>query len=175
MSYGDVPLGAHRLGPSMLCQQYVSVMLITFEKNPHPVSRMRVRPFSKQLFTVGREGWFNAMFMIGLIGSASTGLGLTTPLITESFKTFFGLEPSFGFHNRIHSSDYHPDCPCQYPSRLDRGIKRLSNCNLGTHVRHSWSGLFFRGPTLAITKQGFESITFMIRQFPAMSGILLPW
>ena len=114
----------------------------------------------------------NAMFMIGLIGSASTGLGLTTPLITESFKTFFGLEPSFGF--TIGSIVLIITLIALSVSfGLDRGIKRLSNCNL--ILMFAILGVvYFSGPTLAITKQGFESITFMVRQFPAMSGIYYP-
>ena len=36
------------------------------------------------------------LFMIGLLGSSITGIGLTTPLITESFGKFFNIDQSFG-------------------------------------------------------------------------------
>lgn len=114
----------------------------------------------------------NALFMIGLIGSASTGLGLTTPLITESFRAFFEFEPSFAF--TIASILLLVGLIALSVSLgLDRGIKRLSTINLALMLV-LLALIYFMGPTKAITEQGIDSIRFMISHFALMSGIRYP-
>ena len=114
----------------------------------------------------------NCLFMVGLLGSASTGIGLTTPLITESFITFFGGEPSFGLTvgaivlvvGLIAFS---------VGNGLDRGIKRLSNLNL--YLMFALLGtMVVLGPTLFIWQQGIKSFGFMLRHFPEMVAIGYP-
>ena len=116
--------------------------------------------------------FINALFMIGLIGSASTGLGLTTPLITESFRVFFKIEPSFAFTIAAILLLV-VLIALSVSLGLDRGIKRLSTINL-TLMMALLALIYLTGPTKAITEQGIESIRFMIGNFASMSGIHYP-
>ncbi len=114
----------------------------------------------------------NAVFMIGLIGSASTGLGLTTPLITESASQFLGIEPSFRL-TVIAVVLVIGLIAASVSLGLDRGIKRLSNINLGLMFL-VLAVIFLAGPTKHITLQGWESLQFMFRKTLPMAGIHYP-
>ncbi|MDG1890664.1 MAG: BCCT family transporter [Verrucomicrobiota bacterium] len=112
------------------------------------------------------------LFMVGLLGSSATGIGLTTPLITESFCTFFDVPPSFGLTLGsvilvvlvVGFSVY---------SGLEKGIKQLSNVNMWLLLLLLLTILLF-GPSLFILERGAESLWFMIRHLPEMSGLGYP-
>ena len=114
----------------------------------------------------------NALFMIGLVGAASTGLGLTTPLITETFSALFGIEPSFNLTLAAIALVVLL-IAISVSLGLDQGIKRLSNINL--FLVFLLLGLvYFLGAPGPIARQGVESVRFMFANFPQMSGIFYP-
>lgn len=114
----------------------------------------------------------NALFMIGLVGTASTGLGLTTPLITEAFGSLFGIESSFGLTLAAIALVVFL-IAMSVSLGLDQGIKRLSNVNLV--LMFLLLGLIFLfGAPGPIARQGVDSVGFMLSNFPQMSGIFYP-
>ena len=130
------------------------------------------RPLLKGHTTRWPGRLINAVFMIGLIGSASTGLGLTTPLITESFNTFFGIKPNF-VHTIGAIALVIALIAVSVSVDLDHGIKRLSNINLGLMLA-LLASIVVWGPTSALFRQGANSIQFMLTHLPEMSGLRYP-
>ena len=114
----------------------------------------------------------NGIFMVGLVGAASTGLGLTTPLITEASGALFGFEPSFGL-TLAAIGVVVLLIAISVSLGLDQGIKRLSNTNLV--LMFLLLGLIFvLGAPGPIARQGVDSVGFMFAKFPEMSGIFYP-
>ena len=115
----------------------------------------------------------DSLFMIGLIGSATTGIGLTTPLITESFGEFFKIEQSFKLTLSAVTLVVIIIALSAYAG-LERGIKQLSNINI-LLVFALMIFILVWGPTKYIAKEGLNSLLFMLTHLPEMSGISYPY
>ncbi|MEM7220938.1 MAG: BCCT family transporter [Pseudomonadota bacterium] len=107
-------------------------------------------------------------FMVGLIGATSTGLGLSVPLISASLNNMFGVAESFGVSLGIIVVISALFATSVYVG-LDRGIKRLSNVNVGLAV-----GLvllvFITGPTVFIAETGVEAVGHVLQNYLRMSS-----
>ena len=112
------------------------------------------------------------LFMIGLLGSSITGIGLTTPLITESFGKFFNIEQSFGLTFSAIALVVAVIALSVYVG-LEKGIKKLSNINI-ILILIIMVMILALGPTKFIINQGTDSFIFMLKHLPEMSGIGYP-
>ena len=112
------------------------------------------------------------LFMVGLLGSATTGIGLTTPLITESFGAFFGVEQSFGLTLGAVALVVAIIALSVYVG-LERGIKQLSNINI-VLIFMLMGMIVAWGPAKYIARQGLDSLLFMMTHLPEMSGVGYP-
>ena len=112
------------------------------------------------------------LFMIGLLGSSATGIGLTTPLITESFGKFFNIEQSFGLTICAIALVVAVIALSVYVG-LERGIKKLSNINI-ILILIIMMMIVALGPTKFIINQGTDSFLFMLKHLPEMSGVGYP-
>ena len=112
------------------------------------------------------------LFMIGLLGSSITGIGLTTPLITESFGKFFNIEQSFGLTVSAIALVVAVIALSVYVG-LEKGIKKLSNINI-ILILIIMVMILALGPTKFIINQGTDSFIFMLKHLPEMSGIGYP-
>ncbi|MEC9331289.1 MAG: BCCT family transporter [Verrucomicrobiota bacterium] len=112
------------------------------------------------------------LFMIGLLGSATTGIGLTTPLITESFGKFFNVEQSFGLTVSAIALVVAVIALSVYVG-LERGIKKLSNIKIILIFIIIMMIITF-GPTKYIVNKGIDSLFFMLTHLPEMSGVDYP-
>ncbi len=141
-------------------------------RSPNPSLAEACSPLLKQATHRWPGRVINAIFMIGLIGSASTGLGLTTPLITESLETYFNIESTFGLTvGAIVLIVFLIGLSVSLG--LDQGIKNLSTINIVLML--GLIGLILSlGPSKAICLQGIESIRFMGEHFLDMAGIRYP-
>lgn len=139
------------------------------ERRPSPSLAQACAP----VFKDGVDRWpgtaINTAFMVGLLGAASTGLGLTTPLITEAFRAMVGMESSFALTLGAVVLIV-VLIAISVSLGLDHGIKRLSNLNL--LLMFALLGyVFFAGSPGPVLRQGVESIGFMLSHFPEMSGL----
>ena len=108
----------------------------------------------------------DVLFMVGLLGSTGTSMGLGTPMISAGVETIFGLSDSFSlkvlvilFCASIFSFSVYLG--------LNRGIKRLSNFN--TTVAFIFLAfIFLAGPTIFILKMSLNSFGLMIQNFVRM-------
>ena len=139
---------------------------------PSPSLAQACAPVLKHRVTTWPGRSINTIFMIGLIGSASTGIGLTTPLMTESVVAFLGLERSFTF-TLLAVILIVALISISVSMGLERGIKRLSNLNLSLSFL-LLGFVYLAGPTEEITRQGLRSILFMVTHFPEMIGWYYP-
>jgi len=112
------------------------------------------------------------LFMVGLLGSATTGIGLTTPLITESFGAFFGVEQSFELTLGAVALVVAIIALSVYVG-LERGIKQLSNINI-VLIFMLMGVIVAWGPAKYIARQGLDSLLFMMTHLPEMSGVGYP-
>ena len=110
--------------------------------------------------------------MVGLLGSATTGIGLTTPLITESFGAFFDVKQSFALTFGAIALVVVIIALSVYVG-LESGIKQLSNINI-VLIFMLMGMILAWGPTEYIVKQGLESVLFMITHLTEMSGVGYP-
>jgi len=106
------------------------------------------------------------LFMVGLLGSTGTSMGLGTPMISAGVETIFGLSDSFSlkvlvilFCASIFSFSVYLG--------LNRGIKRLSNFNT-TAAFIFLAFIFLSGPTIFILKMSLNSFGLMIQNFVRM-------
>ena len=109
----------------------------------------------------------DVLFIVGILGGASTSLGLSTPMIAEGVSFLSGSTPSFGLEVGIVLS-----CAVIFATSvyvgLERGIRILSNVNL-------WMALglvvfiFLVGDTRFIFKMGTASIGHVFQNFIVMN------
>ncbi|MAI78056.1 MAG: choline transporter [Deltaproteobacteria bacterium] len=107
------------------------------------------------------------LFIVGILGGASTSLGLSTPMIAEGIGVLTGLNPSFEMQIWIVLL-----CSVIFATSvyvgLERGIRVLSNANL-------WMALgliafiLIVGDTGFILKMGTASIGHVLQNFIAMN------
>ena len=115
-------------------------------------------------------GWGQAidvLFIVGILGGASTSLGLSTPMIAEGFSVLTGVRPEAGLEIGIVLS-----CALIFATSvyvgLERGIRVLSNANLWMAVGLILFILIV-GDTGFILKMGTASIGHMVQNFVAMN------
>lgn len=107
------------------------------------------------------------MFMVGLLGATSTGLGLAVPLISAVVNRLVGTEEEFALSLAIIALITALFAISVYVG-LDRGIKRLSNLNVG----FGFLLLIFvllAGPTVFIIETSVEAFGQMVQNFVTMS------
>ena len=108
----------------------------------------------------------DVLFMVGLLGSTGTSMGLGTPMIAAGVESVFGFSDSFPlkvvvilFCASIFSLSVYLG--------LNRGIKRLSNFN--TTAAFIFLGfVFIAGPTIFILKMSLNSFGLMVQNFVRM-------
>ena len=108
----------------------------------------------------------DVLFMVGLLGSTGTSMGLGTPMIAAGVESVFGFSDSFSlkvlvilFCASIFSFSVYLG--------LNRGIKRLSNFN--TTAAFIFLGfVFIAGPTIFILKMSLNSFGLMVQNFVRM-------
>lgn len=109
----------------------------------------------------------DVLFIVGILGGASTSLGLSTPMIAEGISQIIGTTRSFGLDVAIVMS-----CAVIFSVSvfvgIDRGIRVLSNLNF-------WLAIGFilfvlcAGETLFIIKMGTASIGHVLQNFIQMN------
>jgi len=110
------------------------------------------------------------IFVIGLVGACSTGIGLAVPLIGTLVSDLVGLDKvALGFKLDViviivitllfAASAW---------LGLDKGIKRLSNLNIALAFL-LMAIVFVLGPTLFITERAVETIGHLLQNFALMS------
>ena len=109
----------------------------------------------------------DVLFMVGILGGASTSLGLSTPLIAEGFAQLTGSERSFGLDVGIVLL-----CSAIFAASvyvgLDRGIRLLSNLNLALALALVLFVLL-AGDTLFILKMGTSAIGHVFQNLIRMN------
>ena len=105
-------------------------------------------------------------FMIGLLGSSGTSLGLGTPMVVNGINRLFGIGTSFSINMVVILL-----CACIFATSvylgITKGIKRLSKLN----VTLSFIFLGFiliAGPTVFVLKSTTSSIGLMFQNFIRM-------
>ena len=108
----------------------------------------------------------DVLFMVGLLGSTGTSMGLGTPMIAAGVESVFGFSDSFSlkvfvilFCASIFSFSVYLG--------LNRGIKRLSNFNT-TAAFIFLMFVFIAGPTIFILKMSLNSFGLMVQNFVRM-------
>ena len=119
-------------------------------------------------YTEGAAGKaIDVLFIVGILGGASTSLGLSTPMIAEGFSQLIGITRSFGFDIAIVLC-----CAVIFSVSvfvgLDRGIRVLSDLNAWLAI-----GLIVfvlcAGDTLFIIKMGTSSVGYVLQNFIRMN------
>ena len=109
----------------------------------------------------------DVLFIVGILGGASTSLGLSTPMIAEGLSVLTGVEPGFGLEVGIVLS-----CSLIFATSvyvgLERGIQVLSNANLWMAVAFV-AFVFIVADTGFILKMGTASIGHVMQNFVAMN------
>ena len=114
----------------------------------------------------------DVLFMVGLLGSSATGIGLTTPLITESFCKFFGFSHSVWLTMGAVGLVLVVIVLSVYAG-LEKGIRKLSNLNMILLMLLLMLIVVF-GPTKYIFSQGAKNGWFMLTHLAEMGGIYYP-
>ena len=114
----------------------------------------------------------DVLFMVGLLGSSATGIGLTTPLITESFCKFFGVSHSVWLTMGAVGLVLVVIMLSVYAG-LENGIRKLSNLNMILLVLLLMLIVVF-GPTKYIFSQGAKNGWFMLTHLAEMGGVYYP-
>ena len=118
-----------------------------------------------------REGWLgksmDTFFMIGLLGSSGTSLGLGTPMVASGLAEVLGMEESFLFQVLVIGF-----CTLIFATSvslgLEKGIKRLSTFNTGFAFVFL-AFVLIAGPTAFILKMTTNSVGLMLQNFIRMS------
>ncbi len=110
------------------------------------------------------------IFVIGLVGACSTGIGLAVPLIAELVSHLFDLDRAgLGFTlDVIVISTITVLFAASAWLGLEKGIKRLSNLNVWLAFA-LMAFVLAVGPTLFIVERGIESLGHLLQNFVRMS------
>ena len=106
-------------------------------------------------------------FMVGLLGATSTGLGLAVPLIAAILNKLTGIEEDFALSFVIIVAITAIFAVSVYVG-LDKGIKRLSNLNVGIALL-LLVFVVVVGPTVYILETGVEAVGHTLANFIKMS------
>ncbi len=108
------------------------------------------------------------VFVVGLVGACSTGIGLGVPLIGALLVRLLGLEdPGFLLDVLVILSITALFAASAWLG-LEKGIKRLSNINIVSAFSLLLFVLLF-GPTLFILELGTTTLGFLVQNFLKMS------
>ena len=113
---------------------------------------------------IGRS--FDLVFMVGLVGAAATGVGLSAPLINASISRFAGI-PEEDYMSMITVVLGTLLFAASVYAGLDRGIKRLSNLNVIMALLFL-AFVLVMGPTLFILKSTTDAIGIAVQNFVRM-------
>ena len=116
------------------------------------------------------EGWpgraIDVLFIVGILGGASTSLGLSTPMIAEGISFLTGIARSFGMDVAIMLG-----CGLIFATSvylgLERGIRVLSNLNLGLALAIV-AYVLLSGDTLFIIKMSTSAVGLVVQNFIRM-------
>jgi BCCT family betaine/carnitine transporter len=106
------------------------------------------------------------VFMVGLVGAAATGVGLSAPLITASVSRFAGIPEEF-YMSMVAVLLGTLLFAASVYAGLDRGIKRLSNLNVILALIFL-AFVLIAGPTLFLLKATTDSVGFALQNFIRM-------
>jgi BCCT family betaine/carnitine transporter len=109
----------------------------------------------------------DVLFMVGILGGASTSLGLSTPLIAEGFAELTGSVRSFGLDVGIVLVCSLIFAISVYVG-LDRGIRVLSNLNLVLALAFV-TFVLVAGDTLFIVKMSTSAVGHVVQNFIRMN------
>ncbi len=109
---------------------------------------------------------FDLVFMVGLVGAAATGVGLSAPLINASISRFAGI-PEEDYMSMITVVLGTLLFAASVYAGIDRGIKRLSNLNVVMALLFL-AFVLVTGPTLFILKSTTDAIGLTIQNFVRM-------
>ena len=115
--------------------------------------------------TTGRL--IDVIFMVGILGGASTSLGLSTPLIAEGFAQLTGTVRSFGLDIGIVLTCSLIFAVSVYVG-LERGIRVLSNVNLVLALSFV-AFVLLAGDTLFIIKMSTTAVGHVLENFIRMN------
>jgi len=113
---------------------------------------------------VGRA--LDLVFMVGLVGAAATGVGLSAPLITASISQFAQVPEEF-YMSVITVLLGTLLFAASVYAGLDRGIRRLSNLNVVMALLFL-AFVLVTGPTLFILKASTDAVGFAVQNFIRM-------
>lgn len=135
------------------------------------IPRMRISSACEGL--IGKQStslfgkFMDMFFMVGLLGSSGTSLGLGTPMIAAGFVLLFGFENTYIFKVLVIIF-----CTIIFATSvylgLEKGIKRLSNINTSMALLFL-AFVLVAGPTSFILKMTTNSIGVMVDNFIRMS------
>jgi len=106
------------------------------------------------------------VFMVGLVGAAATGVGLSAPLITASVSRFAGIPEEF-YMSMVAVLLGTLLFAASVWVGLDRGIRRLSNLNVILALIFL-AFVLAVGPTLFLLKATTDAIGFALQNFVRM-------
>ena len=107
------------------------------------------------------------LFVVSLLGAASTGIGLTVPLLAACANHLFGVDDTFALKVVVILTVTSLFAASVYAG-LDAGIKRLSNVNVGVAFG-LLAFVLVVGPTGYIAETAIESVGHMFQNFIRMS------
>jgi BCCT family betaine/carnitine transporter len=106
-------------------------------------------------------------FMVGLVGAAATGVGLSAPLITASISRFAGV-PEESYMSLVTVLLGTLLFAASVYAGLDRGIRRLSNLNVVLALVFI-AFVLVTGPTLFLLKASTDAVGFTLQNFIRMN------
>jgi BCCT family betaine/carnitine transporter len=135
---------------------------------------LRLSEACASVIPLSMRSWLNPfidlLFVVGLVGACSTGIGLAVPLIGALVAQLLGVdEQALGFTlDLIVISVITLIFAASAWLGLEKGIKRLSNLNVALAFILMLF-VFIAGPTLFIVELGVESLGHLIQNFVRMS------
>jgi len=141
---------------------------------PYYVRKLDILRFSTSCnwFLKGREQGpaarvIDFLFMLALIGGASTGLGFSTPMIAACLAWLLGIESSFGLEVGVMAL-----CVSLFVFSvwlgLSKGIKRLSDINLYLALG-LLAFVLLVGPSIFLVKTSLNGVGLMLQNFLRMN------
>jgi BCCT family betaine/carnitine transporter len=106
------------------------------------------------------------VFMVGLVGAAATGVGLSAPLITAAVSRFVGIPEEFYMSVAAVILGTILFAASVYAG-IDRGIRRLSNLNVILALLFL-AFVLLAGPTLFLLKATTDAVGFALQNFVRM-------
>jgi BCCT family betaine/carnitine transporter len=142
-------------------------LAIAYVYHVRDLSQLRLSVACQGVLGAYSERWpgrvIDLLFMISLIGAASTGIGLSVPLISETLTRLTDWPDSFALKVIVMLTGTTLFAISVYLG-LEKGIKRLSLLNT-LLVFVFLAFVLFAGPTLFILKTGTNSIGLVLQNY----------